>query len=71
MAVQLDQQQESALRDICDATGRNEGGRLFMKLRREAILGLSIWRWLRLTKFERWDMERRRSAIVPQDGKVE
>jgi hypothetical protein len=57
--ISLDEQQERVLADVADIIGRAAAKRVRRRLRRIAIIGLSISRLLNRRKFEEWDQRRR------------
>jgi hypothetical protein len=57
--IHLDRQQERVLADVAEIIGRAEAKRARRRLRRIAIVGLTVWRLLSRSRFEQWDQHRR------------
>ncbi|SHH17355.1 hypothetical protein [Bradyrhizobium erythrophlei] len=56
--IVLDEQQERVLAEAAEIIGRAAAKRARRQLRRIAIVGLSISRFLNRRKFEEWDRRR-------------
>jgi hypothetical protein len=62
--IVLDEQQERVLADVAEIIGRSAAKRAGRRLRRIAIVGLTAWRLLSRSGFERWDLRRRAEQVA-------